>query len=501
MLPIWQTIADHFYPIRADFQVERSIGTEFADHLVDSQPLLLARDLGNSLHAMLRDGEWFELGTDGAEPDHRAKIWLEWAAKRQRNMMESKTSGFIRACKQGDHDYTNFGQTVISVELNKQRNGYLYRNWHLRDVAWRDDESGNVCEVVRKWDPTNRDLKSTFGDQVHPKVTEALGRNRHFDKVRCRHYVLPSDLYGDERFMQYPYVSVYLDCENNHIMQEVGLRYKYYVIPRFQTVSGSPYAYSMATVVALPNARMLQAMTHTLLEAAERLARPPIIATEKAVRSDIDLGPDGITWVDKDYDERLGDALQTLRNPGGLHGWPVGDAARTDVVEILRSSFFINKISLPSADHTMTATEVAERMKQFRRENLPLFAPIEEEYNGQLCETTFDLGMASGFFGSTYDIPESLQGRETTFKFMSPLSATEGEEKMVLFSQVSQILRESAELDPGVKHNADFDRAFRDAVDGVGAPANWLVDPEVAIQRRQQDALAQAAQMAMGQAQ
>ena len=66
-----------------------------------------------------------------------------------------------------------------------------------------------------------------------------------------------------------------------------------YVIPRFKTIPGSQFAYSPATMVGLPDARTLQEMQHTLLEASERYARPPIIATQKVIRGDIDLAPDG----------------------------------------------------------------------------------------------------------------------------------------------------------------------------------------------------------------
>lgn len=501
MLPVWQTIADHFYPERADFTQVRIPGQEFADHLIDSQPLLMRRDLGNSLMPMLRDGEWFEVNTQGIEPDYGGKAWLEWATRRLRKLIDSKQSGFVRATKQGDHDYISFGQTVLSIELNKQATGLLYRNWHLRDCAWMDDTDGTVGPVARKWIPTARDLVTTFGeDRVHPKVLEAVkgtgGKRNPFKEINCFHIVMPSDMYGDEDLQRrYPFVSAYVDETNNHEIEVTGLNYRYYIVPRFQTIAGSPYAYSTATVVGLPNARCLQAMTHTLLEAAERLARPPIVATEMAVRSDVDLGPDGITWVDKDYDEKLGAALRTL-DMGSGRTWPIGDTARQDVVEVLKESFFLNTINLPGVDHNMTAYEVSERMKQFRRQNLPLFQPIEYEYNGQICETSFDLAMSAGLLGSPYDIPESLQGQDVEFKFQSPLTATEGEEKLNLFSQVSQILRQAAENDPGVRHNMNFDRAFRDAVQGVGAEIGWLYPEEIVQQKRMGDAMQEAAALA-----
>jgi hypothetical protein len=272
-----------------------------------------------------------------------------------------------------------------------------------------------------------------------------------------------------------------------------------YVVPRFQTIAGSAYAYSPATMVALPDARTLQAMTHTLLEAGERYARPPILATTDVVRGDVDLSPDGITWLDKEYDEKMGAGLRPLQQDRG--GFPLGMEMRSNAIEVLTSAFYLNKITLPGLDKEMTAYETAERMKQYRRENLPLFSPMESEYNGQLCEIAFDLSLRAGLLGSEYDIPQSLSGTDVVFKFQSPLSHTEEEEKANRFAQVSQMLANAAPLDQGVVVNLDVDTAFRDAVMGVGAPARWLNSQEDVAKARQAQAMKDMAGMAMEAAQ
>jgi hypothetical protein len=493
MLPLYQTLADHFYPERADFTITRNVGTELADLLVDSYPVLVRRDLGNSFSAMLRDGDWFKVGVNN-EPDQSGEMWLQWSTGRLRRLFDDRISNFVRATKEGDHDYATFGQCVISIELNKYRNGLLFKNWHLRDCAWFDDEAGHVCGVTRKWKPTNRILVDTFGDKVHPKIKENV-HLKPFDQTDIRHIILTKEMYGDEQ-IQNPYVSVYIDVVNEHIIEVIGINHKYYVVPRFQTIAGSPYAYSPATVVGLPDARALQAMTHTLLEAGERYARPPMIATSKVIRSDVDLSPDGITWVDDDYDRRTGEALAPITQDRG--GFPIGLQMREGIVDVLASAFYLNKLSLPEVTRDMTAYEVSERMKQFRRENLPLFSPLESEYNGQICETAFEIAMQAGLLGSPYDIPDSIKGQDVAFKFVSPLSESEEEKKTNQFAQVSRMLADAAQFDQGVIHNVDVDVAFRDAVTGSGAPVRWLKDMEQVMEGRQADQMQAAAQAMAG---
>jgi len=495
---LWQTLADNFYPERADFLLTRNMtGLEMANNTVDSFPILARRDLGNSFHAMLRDARWFEI-TAGAdtEADREGKLWLEWATNRQYKIMQDRSSNFERAVKIGDHDFATFGNAVLSLEPNKTRTGVIYRPWHLRDCAWEENESGQVETVVRKWDPTLHQLVRIFGEKaLTPALREKYNKNP-FCTTRVYHMTIPSDLSGDEEMTRYKNCSYFVLESEKTMLEYKGINYAYYIVPRFQTIAGSPYGYSPATMAALPDARTLQSMTFTLLEAGERYARPPMVATSKVITGVVDLSPNGITWVDNEYDERLGQALRSLDQNKG--GYPIGAAERNRVYETLQKSFYLDTLSLPLGDKEMTAYEVQERMKQYRRTNLPLFAPMERDYNGQICEATFDLMLMMGQLGSPQDIPKSL-GTDVEFKYVSPLTSDEEEEKMNQFARIRQELAEAAQLDAGVLDNFDFDEAIRDSIQGVDAPVNWTRPYDEVTQVREarlaQQAAAAAAEM------
>ena len=495
MKSLWQILGDNFYPERADFTITRNVGQEFADNLMDSYPLLIRRDLGNSLSAMLRDGDWFQIGVEGGDTDYAGDDWLNRSTRQLRKLMYHRSAGFVRASKEGDHDFVTFGQCVKSIETNRLHNGLLFRCWHLRDCAWFEDTTGQICGVLRRTKISTRDLVTYFGaDKIHKSITQRQNE-APFVEHSVVHMVIPTDMLGDDEMSQWPYVSIWIDTQNKHLIEEQGMSHKMYVVPRFQTIAGSAYAYSPATTVALPDARTLQAMTHTLMEAAERYARPPLIATSRVIRSDVDLSPDGITWVDEEYDERLGASLRPLKQDSS--GWPIGNMERERVNETLASAFYLNKLTLPDVNHEMTAYEVGERMKQFRRENLPLFAPIEAEDNGQTCELAFEIAMQNNMLGSPYDIPPSLRNRETEFKFESPLTESENEEIAQRYAKTRQMLADAIELDPSIGHDINLSEAIRDAVRGIGAPASWLTDPEEAAEAKQMAQVQEMAQMAM----
>jgi hypothetical protein len=50
-------------------------------------------------------------------------------------------------------------------------------------------------------------------------------------------------------------------------------------------------------------------------EREQDCAAPPLVATQDAIKSEVDLSAGGITWIDREYDERLREALHLVRWP------------------------------------------------------------------------------------------------------------------------------------------------------------------------------------------
>jgi hypothetical protein len=102
-----------------------------------------------------------------------------------------------------------------------------------------------------------------------------------------------------------------------------------------------------------------------------------------------------------------------------------------------------------------------------------------------------------GAFGSHLDRPPPLRGQKIEFKFANPLVQAEAEAKTVSFTKMAQLLGAAMQFDPTVRADVDFDKAFRGAFEGTGAPAEWLEDKDKAdaikAQARAQQAAAQQA--------
>lgn len=502
ILSLWQAIAENFYVERADFTTTRSIGQEFASHLMTGAPAMCRRDLANQIGAMLRPSgqPWFHARTqiDEINRDPAARQWLDYASEIMRLRMNDTRSGFSRATKEGDHDFATFGQAVLQLELNREQTGLLYRCWHLRDVAWAENYHYEIDRVHRRWKPTARQLCQLFPKTVHEKVYRAHEKSP-FTEVSCQHIIMPADEYDIKNRRGFKFVSLYIDTDNQTILEEVPVPDNSYIIPRWQTVSGSQYAYSPATVIAISDARMLQQMTLTLIEAGQKAVDPPMLAVGDAIQGGINLFAGGVTYVDAEYDEKTGEALRPL--PLDKSGLNWGDAREQRVRELIMEAFYLNQIQLPELKGDMTAYETQKRVEEYVRRAAPLFEPMQTEYNGALCDRTFDLMLRNGAFGSVWDMPPILSGQDVRFTFESPLQAAQTRANSQAFINTAQLLSTAAQLDPSVVHDLNIDRAFRDAAEGAGAPAAWFVDQKQAdakkqmAQIQQQEQAAQQAQM------
>ncbi len=497
---LWQEQADHFYIERADFTYKRWVGTDFAANLMTSYPLLARRELASQIQMMLRpaDREWFYMAPEDEEREQEpeAKAWLEWANGVQRRAMYDRASLFYRAAVEADNDWSTFGQYVMSIRLNKNMDSLLYRLWHLRDCAWMEDEEGKVVFMARRWKPYVHDLWRWFGDKNHNQVNQTREKNP-FEPVKCMHIVCEAQMHDEGNERGPPWMSLYVDCDHgNHEIERVQQHSREYIVPRWQTVSGSQYAYSPATVAALPDARLIQAMTSTLLEAGEKTTNPPLVATSDAVRSDVAIYAGGITWVDRDYDEKLGEALRPLTQK---HDIPTGMELVQDVRAMIHQAFYLNKLTMPQRAPEMTAYEVGQRIQEYIRGALPLFAPMEEECNGAICDLTFDTLLRAGAFGSPFDMPRSLRGKDVKFKYRSPLHDAIEAQKAQTLREGGALLAEAAALDPTAGMMLDARVALREALEGIGLPQVWLrTDDEIEEKQAELEARQQTTELLAG---
>jgi hypothetical protein len=225
-----------------------------------------------------------------------------------------------------------------------------------------------------------------------------------------------------------------------------------------------------------------------------------MLAVTEAIRGDISVYAGGITAVDAQYDERLGEVLRPITQDKS--GIPLGLNMQQDTREMIAQAFFLNKLSMPVDTGQMTAFEVGQRVQEYIRQALPIFEPMESDYNGAICEQTFDILMRAGAFGPAQEIPRSLGGADIQFTFQSPLHDAIAAQKGTVLMQAKGLLAQVVDLDPTTPLLFDAKAALRDALEGINVPAEWLnseEEVEAAAQAQQKAAAAQQQLAMIGQ--
>jgi len=517
LLTLWQTFAENFNPIRADFTRNRYISEEFASYLMTGRPVLAHRELTNAISSVLRPRgvQWFKpsVEDEALNADPANQQFFDFIGARMRSVFNNRTSQFRRATKEGDGDFTLFGQAVIESRPNDTRDGMLYRTWHLRDCVWTENANLVIDSFHRKWKLNARQLanlaKRSNWTALSPEVTKKAEKDPSAPCC-CRVIVVSSDEYDSfgkdedgfarKRNRALPYVNVVIDEDNQTVLEETPQHGLGYNIPRWVTIGGfSQYAYSPTAIVALPDGRMLQQMTLTLMEIGQKVVDPPMIAVGDAIQGGTNLYAGAINWVDPDYDERTGEVLRPIAINGSGLQW--GTEYEERIEQVVNEAFFLNVLNLPEYDKKeMTAEEWRGRMQEYVRRSTPLFEPMDVEYNGLICDSSFNDMLRMGMFGSPLDFPRALRGQEIKWTFNNPLVAAEEEQKTNSFTKLSQLIGAAMQIQSDVVADVDYDTAFREAIPGTGSPAKWVrpidqANKMKAEARQQQQAAQRASQL------
>lgn len=502
LLNFWQSVAENHFPERADFTRLKQQDEDMTSQLYSSEPILFRREFGNFIGAALRPKgkDWFGVQVADIRLRKRKLPRVEQALidtrDTLRGLMYNRKSGYTRAMTTADHDYATFGNCVGSVEPRPTLDGLRYRTWHLRDCAWLENYDGEVDTIFRKFQVTAQNLVAEGkkrGWNVSDKVRDALDKTPQ-KEFECMHVQMPLLNYDPKNKTKMEWVSIYLDVTNKELLSMKPCPEFNYFVDRWFLLDGSQYAVSPCVICSLPDSRTLQVMTWSIMEAGEKAVEPPMIARGgTAIIGGIDIRAAGVTWVDKNYDERNGEVIRALE----MGGQPqFGEALREALRQNLNSAWFLNKLYMPQT-YDKTAYEAQRLHEEFLRSAQPIMEPAEAERNGNHLEVTMTIAARLGLLGTGKDLPEELRGRDVEFIYDNPLEDARKQAATFAYKSAAEINEIAGKQTPEVLKNYDGNQAYRDAIAGV-APPNWLRDPDEADEEVQEAKDEQGDMKAMG---
>lgn len=478
-----QELCENFYPERADYTASLAMGDDHYGDLMDSYPVMARGQLGDAIESMLRQGQWFEVGTGDEDRDKKGPNarGLARLTRQLRSTVNDPRSQFMVATKEADHDWVTVGNPVLTVELSQMRTHLIYKAHHPRDVVWMQNADRVRDTFYRKLTMSARSLvqlvdSGAWEGNLHPEVRTMAKKDPDF-QVNLYHCLSPMDnTYGSDMKRKRDlggkrYLSAYFDADHQMTLRERGAAVMNYLAPRYRTLAQSPRGFSPVASQTLPNGRMAQSLAGLVLEQAEKAIDPPMIGAGEVFTRDVNLYSGGFTYVDLASGQALGDAMTVVDTAKNM---PLGLEMMRDLRAMIAEGFLLNKLMLPNT-REMTAYEASIRNDEFRRAALPFFNPIDAEYHSPLLSITLEMMLAHRFI-DVAELPRELLGQDITFRFQSPLKEADGQKKVQAFQQSMTLIAAAAQVDQQIARIFEVREATADAVRGTGAPPTWIKD-------------------------
>lgn len=487
----WQEIADNELGQR-NFTADREPHQIRTEGIYDTTALFGNQLLDGALHGMMTNpmGEWFEIHPTDLRllENFQAAVWLDDATRKMRLLMQSQASNFTTQVAEQYIDLTGFGTSAISVMPKRGGRGVSYASHPLAEIYLEVDEERSVDMRFREFELTARQYAARFQGDGHDGVKRALDGNNPEAKFKVRHLIGPSaDPYAGPSPVPKPVTSVYWTTDDSagaRILETKGFDEPPLLTPRWNVQPGDTYGGSGTPGwTALPEAKMLNSMSRTILVAAQKATDPPLLVTHEAVLSGIRTYPGGTNIVQQLFGQ--GGAAEPIRPLQNNANHQLSLEMLKQRQQAVRYAFFSHILQL-FEDPRMTATQVLELAQQTQRLMAPNLGRIATELLEPLLKRTFNLLLRQGFF---LPMPTELRGQDFNIVYISPVAKAQRQTEVRSVLETYQGVGAIAELtqDPKIFQLLDHDEAVRVIHGGAGAPQRILRDARAVAESRAEE--------------
>jgi len=364
-------------------------------------------------------------------------------------------------------------------------NGTLrFSTRHISEFYVQENQYGIVDTVFRMYKSPARQVVQRFGlDNVSENIQKVF-QKKPDEEVEILHAVLPR-INRDPRKQDnknMPYASFYIDMDSKTLLAEGGFQDMPYVVPRFLKSTGETMGRSPA-MVALPDVKMVNLMSKTIIQAAQKQIDPPLLVPDDGFILPVRTQPGGLNF----YRAGTRDAITPLQTGANI---PIGLNMEEQRRMAIRSAFYVDQL-LSGSTPNMTATEVVQRQEERMRVIGPVLGRLMNEMLRPLIDRVFGLMLREEMLAVP---PEVLQGRDVDIEYVSPLARAQKSSSLNSTMKALEVLLPLAQALPVVDH-LDPDGLVRHITESLGVPKTALKTQSEVNQTRQQRQQAEMEQM------
>ncbi len=406
--------------------------------------------------------------------------WLEDSSKRM--IRAFNQSNFETEVHELYVDLVVFGTGCMFVEMDGSELRFSTR--HISEFYIAENQFGLVDTVFRKYKIPARQAVQRFGlENVGEFIAKKFQKNPDED-VTMLHAVLPRTDRDPQKVdnLNMPFASVYICMQTKMPVSISGFEEFPYIVPRFLKATGEVMGRSPA-MIALPDVKMLNLMSKTIIQAAQKMIDPPLLVPDDGFMLPVRTQPGGLNF----FRSGTRDTITPLNTGANI---PIGLSMEEQRRAAVRSAFYVDQI-LSAATPNMTATEVVQRQEERMRVIGPVLGRLMNEMLRPLIDRTFALMLREEMLAIP---PESLQGRDIDIEYVSPLARAQKSSSLNSTMKALEILLPLSQSLP-VGDHLNPDGLVNHVVDTLGVPKEVLFPQAQIEQTRQQRAAMEAEQM------
>lgn len=467
--------------------------TKIIDGLATRAMRVLAAGLQGGLTSPSRP--WFRLSLERAELMEIpvVKMWLAEVEKRLRHALAQ--SNFYQAAHSMYTELGGFGTGVIHIEKGKKK-ALHFRSLTVGEYCITVDEDGKVDTIYREMHLTVKQMLEKF-DTVSMEV-QNLEKDSPYEYIKCVHVVQPNKerKSGKKDKENKEWESVYYEADHdNHILSRSGYDSFPFAVPRWDVTGSDVYGRSPG-MDSLPDVKMLQGATKTLVKMLNRGADPPLKASND-LKGRVNLLPGSVTYTNEGYVEEI------IKTRPELQGAVL---AREDLRNAIREGFFNDLfLMLTQPDRDVTATEIMER----KEEKMLMLGPVVERQHTEFADVvireSLDILMEEEDFPQ---LPPELQDEIGDYKieYVSVLAQAQKMAGTQSIQKVAEFAGNLAQGFPEILDKVDPDEMLDEFHELIGAPVKIIRTDDIvqeiragrqAEQQEQKQIQRQAQQVAM----
>lgn len=470
---MWQNVTKYVLPNDATFIEMQPNGTERTRYILDSTAPRSLELFAAALHGLLNSPStrWIKIGVVDDPDAMKVPENQAWATDIENRIIAALSGEEADIYSQLHTIYLSLGSVGTAcgfIDVSPMKN-LRVRQYHMGDVVVDEGESEIIDTVMRRWTTNVRNARQRWpGLELGKSVDDGPGgvRRKPSEKAEFLHVVVPAtdpivqEMPARWRKLGAPYYACWVNRLDRKTVKFDTYEEFPYLVPRWYKTRGEVYGRSPA-MTAMPDIRMVNQMSSTILRGAEKIVDPPLVIPDGGLVSPARLFPGGITYSEGTIE------IKTLIPPGTSR-IETGNQLLEQRQQAIREAFFTPLFATPESP-VKTATQVLQEVDERNRALSPMLVRLQSELFNGLIKRTYNLLLRAGRIPEP---PMALQGDRLKVEYVSPLVASQRQMEALSTVRLFEMLNVWAAFDKGIIDPVDMDKLFPYILLGSGAPAD-----------------------------